>query len=249
MQADDQCGGRGVGGLALRLVLALLQEIEIVAGQLGLRDQPPGLFADTRKRQAGRNHHRLLRAAHHDIEPPLRDAQLGGAEAGDGVNHERGFGIILYRFAERAHVVHHGSGSFRRLDEHGAERAAGRELLLHRLNVHRLAVGRLHLHRLDAVGLRESQPALAELASRADQHTLARREEVGQGAFHGARAGARENQHVVLGIVVVLQQGERFRQNLPKRLGAMVNIGCCECARLCLHQQRSGAGSEESFFD
>ena len=91
-ECGDEGYGGGVGGLAVLRVLALLAEIEVVARVVAGLHAVPCAVADGEVAEAGRNHDGLLRAADEDVDAPGVHVEVRGAEAGDGVDDEEGFG-------------------------------------------------------------------------------------------------------------------------------------------------------------
>src|SRR5262245_27422702 len=89
------------------------------------------------------------------------------------------------------------------------------EQLRDRIDAHGLAPFDLDLNGLQAEGLREQQPTLAELAAVDDQHLVAGRKHIGDRSLHRAGPRRSKNQDIALGAE------ERF-QTLPyffKKLG------------------------------
>ena len=91
-ETGDQRHRRRVGALALDRVLALLAQIEVVARILDCLHRRPRLLAHAQVREAGRNHHRLLRAADEHVDAPAIHVEVRGAEAGDAVDNQQRVG-------------------------------------------------------------------------------------------------------------------------------------------------------------
>ncbi len=96
-EGGDERDGGGVGGLAAARVLALLAEVEVVARVVAGFHAVPGLGAYGEVGQAGRDHDGFLRAADEAVDAPGVHVEVRGAEAGDGVDDEEGFGALALR--------------------------------------------------------------------------------------------------------------------------------------------------------
>ena len=117
---DERDGGR-VGGLAGAGVFALLAEIEIVARIVGGFHAIPGAGTHGEVGQTRRNHDGLLRAANEDVDAPGVHIEVRGAEAGNGVDDEQGFGArVLEQLGDTRGAVADAGGGFGGLHEDGA---------------------------------------------------------------------------------------------------------------------------------
>ena len=143
------------------------------------------------------------------------------------------------------HVVAHGGGGFGGLHEDGAD--LGLEGLPYVREVEGLAVGRGDQLDLAAEGLGQVAPALAEFAGGQDQDAVAGRGEVRDGGFHGAGAGAGEQEHVVLRADEDLQLGEHFLEEGAEFRGAVVHVGGSH-GELGGREQGGWAGSKKARF-
>ena len=126
-ECGDERDGRGVGALAELGVLALLAQIEVVARIVAGLHAVPGALADGEVAEAGRDHDCLLRAADEDVDAELVHVDVGGAEAGDGVDDEEGFGVgFLEQLGDGAEAVARAGGGLGGLhkDDAGFEAAA-----------------------------------------------------------------------------------------------------------------------------
>ena len=179
--------------------------------------------------------------------PQRVHVEVGGAEAGDGVDDEQGFGAsCLEQLGDGGDAVAHAGGGLGGLHEDGA----GFELERGFDFVERegLAVGRGDDVDLAAEGLGEGGPALAELAGGEDEHAVAGRGEVGDGGFHGAGAGAGEDDDVAGGGAdELLELGEDAGVEGAELGGAVVDIGGGH-GELRGGEQGRGAGGEEARF-
>src|SRR5205085_7033837 len=88
-QCSHQRGGWCIRGLALSAVLALLAQIEVVAGIPAAFHSLPGALAHRAISQAGRNHHGLLRTTDDYVNPPAVNVEGGSAEAGDSIHNQQ----------------------------------------------------------------------------------------------------------------------------------------------------------------
>ena len=77
---------------------------------------------------------------------------------------------------------------------------------------------------VQAVGLGDLGPALAEFSGDADDHFVAAREEVGHGGVHGAGAGSGEHQHIVRRAHDFLEVRQTRTVDLAEILGAVMNV-------------------------
>ena len=164
-------GGRPAGFAGIAALLFLLQ-VEVEVRQVRGFAELPRLRADRHEGQARRHHECLLRAADQHIEAPAIDIERHGAEAGDGVHHEDGVG-----FGDRAshgfHVVRRAGGGLRRLHEYALGFGFGLERGFHLLRFHHLPVGHGDHVGIQAVGLGDIRPPLAEFSRDADDDLVA----------------------------------------------------------------------------
>jgi len=138
-----------------------------------------------------------LRATDQDVDAPAVDVEVGGAEAGDAVDDQKCVGSdFLDELGDGFHVVADGGGGFGSLDVKGLD--IRRQGGLDGGEVEGLAIGGGDGFRNAAEGLSQADPAFAEFARCKYQDFIARRGEVRNGGFHGAGAGAGEQQDVVL---------------------------------------------------
>ena len=205
---------------ALALALRGAAPVEVVAAAaagLGVLERALG---DARERQPGRAHQRLLRAGHHDVDAPLVLPQLGGAEAGDGVEGEDR-AVPGGDLGDRLDVVHDAGRGLAQRREHDLDVLVTQQPVDLR-RVEPLAPARLVAHEIGAVGLAELDPALAELARRARQHLVAGADEVGDRRLHRARPARGEREHVVARAEHGRQPAEHALVQLVERRRAVV---------------------------
>ena len=129
-----------------------------------------------------------MRAADEDVDAPGVHVEVGGAEAGDAVDDEEGFGLfVLEELADGLDVVADAGGGLGGLDEDGAglELEGGLDVG----EGEGAAVGGGDDVDLAAEGLGDAGPALAEFSGGEDEDAVAGRGEVGDGGFHGSGAG------------------------------------------------------------
>ena len=93
----------------------------------------------------------------------------------------------------------------------------------------------------------ELGPALAEVAARGHDHRVARLDEIDHGALHGARAGAGEDDHVVVGLIDVLQPGDDVLEDLGEARRPVVDHRLTE-RREHLGRHRGRPGSQQVAF-
>ncbi len=223
-ESGDERDGGGVGGLAVLGVLALLAEVEVVARVVGGLHAIPGAIADGEVAEAGRNHDGLLRAADEDIDTPGVHVEVRGAEAGDGVDDEEGFGVgVLEQLGDGRDAVADAGRGLGGLHEDGAGFEVQRGLDF--VEREGLAVGGADDVDVTAEGLADAGPALAELAGGEDQDAIAGRGEVGDRGLHGAGAGAGEQDDVVGGADELLELGEDAGVEGAKLGGAVMDVG------------------------
>ena len=151
---------------------------------------------------------------------------MAGAEAGDGVDYEQGFGLFgLEELGYAFDVVLDAGGGFAGLHVDGAgfELECGLDLI----EGEGLAVGGGDDVYFAAEGLGDAGPALAEFAGGEDEDAVAGRGEVGDGGFHGSGAGAGEDEDVVFGAEEVLELGENAGVEGAELGGAVVNVSGC----------------------
>ena len=129
----------------------------------------------------------------------------------------------LMSFGDRFNVVANGGGGFGGLHVDGA--MLGLEGGADFGEVEGLAVGGGHHVGLAAEGLGEAGPALAEFAGGEDQDAVAGRGEIRNRGFHGAGAGAGEQQDVVLGADEDLELGQHLLEEGAELGGAVVHVG------------------------
>ncbi len=171
---------------------------------------------------------------------------MGGAEAGDGVDDEEGFGLfVLEELADGLDVVADAGGGLGGLDEDGAGLELERGLDVG--EGEGAAVGCGDDVDLAAEGLGDAGPALAELAGGEDEDAVAGRGEVGDGGFHGSGAGAGEDEDVVGGADEVFELGEDAGVEGAELGGAVVDVGGCH-GELGGGEQWGRAGREEASF-
>jgi hypothetical protein len=147
----------------------------------------PGALADGEIAEAGRDHDGLLRSADEDVDAELVHVDVCGAEAGDGVDDEQGFGVgLLKELGDCAEAVARAGGGFGGLheDDTGFEPQRG----LDGIEREGFAVGRGDEIDLAAESLGEAGPSLAELAGAEDEDAVAGRGEIGDGGLHCAGA-------------------------------------------------------------
>ena len=201
----------------------------------------PGALAHAEIGEAGRNHHRLLRAADEDVDAPAVHVEVGGAEAGDGVHDQQRVGALQQR-GHALHVVTRAGRGFRRLH---VEHASAVELRLHFAQIEGLAVGNAHQFDLAAERLGQIAPALAELAGGEHDDFLAGRSEVRDRGFHGAGAGGSEKQNIVLGADEGLQIGQGSGEDFTELRRAVMHVRSSDCI-LGGGKQGSWTGSKKT---
>ncbi len=245
-ETGDEGDGRSVGAFAFGCDLALLAEVEVVARVFAGLHGSPGAVADAEIGESWGNHDGFLGASDEHVDAPGVDVEVGGAEAGDGVDDEQGFGCGgAEGLCDGLDAVADGGGGFRGLDEDGAVVGAERSTDLSRIEG--VTVGSGEEIDLAAKGLGESDPALAEFAGREDEDAVAGRGEITDGGFHGAGSGAGEDDDVVLGADEQLQLGQHFRVESTKLRGAVMDV-CRGHGKLSGRQQGGGTGSVETSF-
>jgi hypothetical protein len=89
------------------------------------------------------------------------------------------------------------------------------------------------------------RPALAKLARRQHQHPIARRGQIRDRSLHGSRAGARQQQHVILRAHKNLQLRQHLLEKGAKLRRAVVNVGRRH-GKLGCGKQRSRTGCEQA---
>ena len=144
------------------------------------------------------------------------------AQAGNAVHNQQRRRI----FHQRGHAFHIVAGAGRGLGGlHIDGLVLGLERRLHLGQVKSFTVGLLdHIH-LQAEGLGQIHPALAEFARRQHQHAVARRGQIRDRSLHRARPGAREQQHIVLRADKDLQLRQNFGEQRAELRCAMMNVG------------------------
>ena len=165
---------------------------------------------------------------------------MGGAESGDGVDHEQRVGAFQQR-GDGLHVVTRAGGGFGGLH---VEHACALELGLDFAQIEGLAVGDLDQFDLAAEGLGEIAPALAKLSGGQHDDLVAGRSEVGNRGFHGAAAGGSENENVILGADEGLEIGKCTGEDFAEFRRAVMHVRGGDCI-LGGWKKRSRTGSKE----
>src|SRR5690242_11979273 len=98
-----------------------------------------------------------------------------------------------------------------------------------------------------AEGLGDAGPALAELAGGQNQHAVSRRGEIGDGSLHRSRAGAGENDDIVLGADEVLKLRENARVEGAEFRGPVVDV-CGGHGKLGSRKERRRSRSKQASF-
>ena len=196
VEAEEQADGRRERAVALALALRGLAPVEEVAAGRDLGSVVERALADGGEAEAGRAHQRLLRAGDDDVDAPGVLAQLGRAEAGDGVDDEDG-AVALGDLGDRLDVVDDAGRGLAQRGEDDLDPVVLGQQPVDLGRVQPLAPAGLVADGLAAVGVAELDPALAELAGGAGQHGLAGPHEVGHRGVHRARAAGAEAQDVV----------------------------------------------------
>ena len=151
----------------------------------------------------------------------------------------------LRSFGDGPNVVAGGGRGFGGLDVDGF--GVGMQSGLDLFEIEGFAVGGGDQVDLAAEGLGQGDPALAEFAGGEDQDAVAGRGEVGDRGFHGAGAGAGEEQDVILGADELLQLGEDLGVEGAELGGAVVDVRSGH-GELGGGEQRGGSGGEEAGF-
>ncbi len=186
-----------------------------------------------------------MRAADQHVNAPTVHVEVGGAEAGDRVDDEQSVGIsFLEQLGDAGYAVADASGGFSSLHEHGA--GLNLERLLDRIEREGFAIGGGDDLDIAAERLTKSGPAFAELAGREDENAVARRSKVRHRCFHRARAGACEQQNVILGADELLELLEYALEEGAELRGAVVHIGSGH-GELGGGKQGRGTGSKEAY--
>ncbi len=198
-------------------------------------------------REAGRDHDGLLGAADEAVDAPLVHIEVGGAEAGDGVNDQEGFGArVLEELRDGGRAVANAGGGLGGLHEDAAGfKAEGGFDFVEREG---LSIRGGDDVDLAAEGLGESRPALTELAGGEDEDAITGGGEVRDSGFHGSGAGAGENDDVACaGADELLELGEDAGVEGAELGGAVMDVGSGH-GELGSGKQGRWAGSEEACF-
>ena len=224
-EAVQQAGRRRVGEIPGRVHRQHVVPREVRALQPRCLHRLDGLGADRRERQAGRQHHALLRAGDGDVDAPLVVTEIGGGEAGNRIDHQqRRMADGVHRFA---HLVDARAAAGRRLvvdDADGLDfvRLVGAQLLLDQVGVGADApVGRNDVGIEPELG-RHLHPEHRELPGLAHQDLVAGRQRVGEAGFPGAGAGRRVDDDVRRRLEQALDAGEHAVSELLELETAMV---------------------------
>ena len=171
-ERGDEGDGGGVGGLAGFGVFALFAEVEVVARVVGGFHAIPGALGDGEVGEAGGDHDGFLRAADENVDAPGVHVEVGGAEAGDGVDDEQGLGTDIFeQLGDAGGAVADAGGGLGGLheDDAGFELEGGPDLV----EREGLAVGGGDDVDGAAEVFGEGGPALAELAGGEDEDAVA----------------------------------------------------------------------------
>jgi len=222
-EASDEGYRWGIRAFAELGGFALLAEIEVVARVFAGFHGGPGAVADGEIGEAGWDHDGFLRTADEDVNTPGVYVEVGGAEAGDAVDDQQGFGIGGFeRRGDGLDVVAGGGGGFGGLDVDGF--GVGLQCCLNLFQIKGFAVGRGDEVDLAAEGFGEGDPAFTEFTGAEDEDAVAGRGEVADRGFHGSGAGAGQEQDIVFGADELFELGEDFGVEGAEFGGAVVDV-------------------------
>jgi hypothetical protein len=134
------------------------------------------------------------------------------------------------------------------LDHHALDIGVLFELALDIRDFNRLPPFHFELDRVQSVGVRNIEPALAEFSTVYDQDFVAGRKQVCHRSFHRAGAGRSEHEDVILGAKDLFQPCTRFVEYLIKLRCPMMDHRLCHC-QLNLVGNGSRAGRKQVMLD
>ena len=169
VEADEERHGGREGAVALGLGLGVLAPVEVVAAARIVGGVFERALGDGGEAEAGRAHQRLLGPGDDDVDPPLVLAQLGRAEARDGVDGEDRV-VRAGDLGDRGDVVHDAGRGLAQRGEDDLDAVVLAQEAVDLGGVEALAPAGLVADGLRAERVGELDPALAELAGGAGEH-------------------------------------------------------------------------------
>ena len=197
VEPEEQRHGGRERARALALALGGLAPVEVEAAA-GRASAYSSARADTDANASPGGHiERLLRAGDDDVDAPVVLAQLGRAEARDGVDGEDD-AVALGHLGDRLDVVDDAGGGLAERRERDLDALVLGQQAVDRGRIQARAPARLVAHLVGAVRLTEADPALAELAGGAHEDLVTGAHEVRERRLQRTRTARGEREHVVL---------------------------------------------------